>query len=244
MLRGDEGEPTDRRALAWAQSITGAAARRDYIAIDESGDFDPVGAAQHSFLVTAAVHTDAGNYPRIAELFLPWRRIVYESREVKASSGALRPASEDRFLHELRLACDAGYCAVTLGIVEKIAHRRGALVKPNPLHELRLQLHDTLLRRHLRLTPPRSDSLLLLIDQYGLDRGKQVEQERNVNRVMTDLSLGRVAARVQFCDSLVVEMIQIADLVAGTVRRRLDSNDFTLLEAVAQDFIVRDLTER
>src|SRR5438309_1008755 len=70
--------------LAWEQH-TGTKPRRDYIAIDESGDFAPIaeGGDAHAFLVGAAVSFDAGNYARMASLLYAWRHHVFADEEVK-----------------------------------------------------------------------------------------------------------------------------------------------------------------
>src|SRR5438067_1788432 len=119
--------------LAWQQH-TGTKARRDYTAIDESGDFDPVtdDGDRHAFLVGAAVSFDAGNYPRMASLLYGWRHHVFADEEVKASSPRthLTTAREDDFLVELGNAAASGYCAVTLGVVDKTSHEGGVLLRP------------------------------------------------------------------------------------------------------------------
>lgn len=245
----------DRICRAWGEAATGASAGRDYIAIDESGDFDRLGAgAKHAFLVGAAVHFDAGNYARLARLFAPWRQILFRGEEVKAASAGnhLRPDQEEEFLQQVGAAASAGFCAVTLGVVDKLTHRGGVLMAGiSQKAELRHDFHLALLRQHLQTFRPRTRSLRLHIDQCGLNGAEEDRYSRGVIKLLDELALGGVRSRVDFLDSLVIEMIQLADLVAGTVRKRFDDPELADAEAFERDFaalgrdyLLVDLTAR
>lgn len=245
----------DRVRRAWSESATGARAGRDYVAIDESGDFDHVGAGmQPAFLVGAAVHFDAGNYPRLARLFAPWRHIVFGGEEVKAAAAGshMRASQEEEFLEQVAAAASAGYCAVTLGVVDKVTHRGGVLMDgPVRKAELRHEFHLALLRRHFEAFAPRTRSLRLHFDQCGLSRPEEDRYSRDVGALLEQLSLGGVHSRVDFLDSLVIEMIQLADLLAGVVRKRFDDPEWTDpdafdrdIAALGRNYLLADLTVR
>jgi len=240
----------DELRLAWEQH-TGTKARRDYTAIDESGDFDPVadGGDAHAFLVGAAVSFDAGNYPRMASLLYGWRHHVFADEEVKASSPRihLTTAREDDFLIELGNAAASGYCAVTLGVVDKTSHEGGALLQPGfDKVGLRRNFHMALLRAHVGTYPPRTPHTRLYIDDCGLTGPERTEYAKSVRAL--DL---HVSSDVLFVDSLLVEMIQLADLAAGIIRRRFDDPDLAdadLFDSefapLGRRFLLADLTAR
>lgn len=240
----------DELRLAWEQH-TGTKPRRDYTTIDESGDFDPVGGGgdAHAFLVGAAVSFDAGNYTRMASLLYGWRHHVFADEEVKASSPRVRmtTAREDDFLAELGTAAASGYCAVTLGVVDKTSHRGGVLLQPGfEKVSLRRDFHMDLLRAHVGTYPPRTQDTRLYIDDCGLTGPERTEYAKSVRALEL-----RVSSDVLFVDSLLVEMIQLADLAAGIVRRRLDAlelADIDLFDAefapLGRRFLLADLTAR
>jgi hypothetical protein len=240
----------DELRLAWEQH-TGTKPRRDYTAIDESGDFDPVagGGDVHAFLVGAAVSFDAGNYPRMASLLYGWRHHVFADEEVKASSPRVHmtTAREDDFLKELGDAAASGFCAVTLGVVDKTNHLGGVLLQPGfEKVVLRREFHMDLLRAHVGTYRPRTQYTRLYIDDCGLTGPERTEYAKTVRAL--ELS---VSSDVLFVDSLLVEMIQLADLTAGIVRRRLDDPDLADADvfdsefaSLGRRFLLADLTAR
>jgi hypothetical protein len=243
---GSRPESLDAVAENWAE-LPGVAAQRDFIAIDESGDFDGnAGGVNDTFLVGVAVHFDAGNYARLARMFEPWRHIVHESNEVKAASGRLKGDQEDDFLAAVGALASSGVCAVSIGVVDKISHREDTyLTDLRDKPDIRHDFHMGLLREHLRVFRPRSTQLRLLIDQYGLDPMAENGYRRAINRLLEEAELGGVHARVDFLDSLTVETIQLADLVAGTVRKMFRGAELPDdLRTLARSFLLCDLTDR
>jgi hypothetical protein len=185
----------------------------------------------------------------MASLLYGWRHHVFADEEVKASSPRVHmtTAREDDFLKELGDAAASGYCAVTLGVVDKTSYRGGVLLQPGfEKVVLRREFHMDLLRAHVGTYRPRTQHTRLYIDDCGLTAPERTEYAKTVRA----LELG-VSSDVLFVDSLLVEMIQLADLAAGIVRRRLDDPDLADADVfdsefapLGRRFLLADLTAR
>ncbi len=249
--RGDTlPEGADRLRAAWLQH-TGVPARRDFTSIDESGDFDGVAGDAHPLLVGAAVSFDAGTYQRMASLFYGWRHHVFGDEEVKSAGKPLSAEREQDFLDEVAATAASGYCAVTLGFIDKVSHHGGALLTDTfDKVTMRRGLHMNLLRRHTDIYRPRTRATNLYIDRCGLTGPQVTEYAKCVRRLFEELGVD-VASDVQFVDSLLVEMVQLADLLAGVVRRRFDDPGLADPKAfddeaagLGRRFLLADLTVR
>lgn len=238
---------------AWVQH-TATKPGRDFLAIDESGDFDPLtGPDEHPFLVGAVVGFDRGTYSRLARMFYPWRHHVFADEEVKASAPhhQLPAAVQESFFEELGGVAHSGICAVTVGFIDKVSHRGGILLEPGfDKVAVRRDFHRELLRTHATVFSPRTRNVGVYIDRCGLTGPQATDYGKTVRGLYESLSLN-VGTEVQFVDSLMVEMVQLADLLAGIARRRFDDPalaDPEELDKVAaglgRRFLLGDLTIR
>jgi hypothetical protein len=136
-------------------------------------------------------------------------------------------------------------------VLDRVSHRGGLLLRPGfDKAAVRQEFHLALLEAHASAFAPRTQSHRMQIDQCGLARTQEQEYERAIDRLFKRLKLGS-GPRVDFVDSLLVEMVQLADLLAGTVRRRLDDPELAdpdrfdaLVGPLGQHYLLADLTTR
>jgi hypothetical protein len=126
---------------------------------------------------------------------------------------------------------------VTVGIIDRgldtdfIGGKR-----PN---DIRWRFHTELLCHHFEHHDPRSADVRVMIDEYGLS----IQAEVQFGRALSE-ALPRLPLRVRFVDSVSTEGVQVADMIAGTLRSLYADGDNDGADSAATQFGLVDLTHR